>query len=79
MIDNESEAQILHESFARTLKLETIGLKKKNRVRLELGDGKVHQIIKKAVIVPMKLEDHEEKLFCYLTNIEDHTLIMKDE
>ena len=78
MIDNGSEAQILHESFARKLKLETIGLKKKDRVRLELGDGKIHQIIKKAVIVPIKIGNHEEKLFCYLADIGNHTLIVGD-
>ena len=78
MIDNGSEAQFLHESFARKRKLETIRLKKRDRVRLELGDGKVHQIIDKAVIVPVRIGDHEEKLFCYLADIGNHTLIIGD-
>ena len=79
MIDNGSEAQILHESFARKLKLETIELKKKDRVKLELEDEKIHQIIKKTVIVPIKIENHEEKLFCYLIDIGSHTLIVGDD
>ncbi len=79
MIDNESEAQILHESFARKMKLEIIELKKKDRVRLELEDEKVHQIIKTIVIVSMRIEDHEKKLFCYLVDIENHILIVKDD
>lgn len=78
MIDNGSEAQILHESFARKLKLEIIGLRKKDRVRLELGDGKIHQIIKKAVIASLKIGNHEEKLFCYLADIGSHILIVGD-
>ncbi len=42
MIDNESEVQILHEFFARKTKLEIIELRKKDKVKLELKDEKVH-------------------------------------
>jgi hypothetical protein len=42
MIDNQSEAQILHEFFARKMKLDILELKKKDKIRLELEDKKVH-------------------------------------
>lgn len=79
MIDNKSEAQIFHELFARKLKLKIIEFKKKDRVKFEFENEKIHQIIKKAVIVSIKIRNHEKKLFCYLTNIESHILIVGDD
>ena len=79
IIDNESEAQIFHESFARKLKLKIIELRKKNRIKLEFDDEKIHQIIKKIVIVSIKIKNHEEKLFCYLIDIKSHILIVEND
>lgn len=78
MIDNENEAQFFYESFARKRKLKIIRLKKRDRVRLELEDEKVHPIIDKVVVVLVRIEDHEERLFCYLADIDDHILIVDD-
>lgn len=77
MIDNGNKIQILHEFFARKMKLETIGLKK-NRIRFELRNGKIYQIIRKTFIVPVKIENHEKKSFCHLADIENHILIVRD-
>ena len=78
LIDNESEAEILNESFAQEKKLEMITLKKQNRVKFVLNDDSSSQILKKAAIIDLKIEDHQKKLFCYLTKIENCTLILGD-
>ena len=79
LIDNESETEILNESFAQEKKLEMITLKKQNRVRLVLDNDSSSQILKKAAIIDLKIEDHQKELFCYLTKIENYTLILKDD
>ena len=79
MINNKSEIQIFHESFARKLKLKIIELRKKNRIKFKFDDGKIHQIIKKIVIVSIKIKNHEKKLFCYLIDIKNHILIVEND
>lgn len=78
LIDNGSETEILNESFAQQKKLEIVKLKKKDRVRLVLGDGSSSQILKRAATIDLRIGDHREGLFCYLGKIEDCTLILGD-
>ena len=79
LIDNESEVEILNESFAQKKKIEMITLKKQNKIKLVLNNGSSSQILKKTAIIDLKIEDHQKKLFCYLTKIENCILILKDD
>ena len=78
LIDNGSEAEILNESFAREKKLKIIKLKKQKRVKLVLRDEFIFQTLKRAATIELKIGNHKEKLFCYLTRVDDFTLILRD-
>jgi hypothetical protein len=64
LIDNESEIELINETFAQFNNLKLINLKKKNRIRLMLSDEKVVQILNKTTKVKIKTENHRERFFC---------------
>ena len=78
LVDNESEAEFLNESFAHERNIKSFNLIKKNRVRLILEDDNVSQIVTQETYIDLKIDDHRKRLFCYLTRIES-TLILKND
>ncbi len=79
LIDNESEIELINETFAQFNKLKLINLKKKERIRLMLSDEEVAQILNKAVKVEVKTRNHREQLFCYVAKLNTYALILRNE
>jgi hypothetical protein len=78
LVENGSEAEFLNESFAHEKSIETFELNKKDRVELILGDGTASQIIDKRVYIDLTINEHRERLFCYVAKLEC-VLILRDE
>ena len=79
LIDNESEAKILNESFARKKKFKIVKLKKQKRIILILRNEFIFQTLKRAAIIELKIKDLKKKLFCYLTKVDGFTFILRDK
>ena len=78
LIDNESEAEFLNESFAHERNIKTFDLIEKNRVKLILENDSVSQIMTQETYIDLRINNYRERLFCYLTRIEC-TLILKND
>ncbi len=79
LIDNESEVELIRESFAHLKGLELINLQKKDRVKLMLNDEEIAQILDKAVEVRVRTRSHQERLFCYVAKLNTYVLILEDD
>lgn len=78
LIDNESEAEFLNESFAHEKKIEIIELDEKDRIELILRNEIFSQILNRESYVDVNIEEHRERLFCYIAQLEC-ALILEDE
>ncbi len=77
-VDNESEIELISESFAQLNNIRLINLEKKNRIKLILSDDEIAQILDKAVEVKVRTERHRERLFCYVAKLNTYALILKN-
>jgi hypothetical protein len=79
LVDNESEIELINESFAQLNNIRLINLEKKNRIKLTLNDDEIAQILDKAVKVKVRTERHRERLFCYVAKFNTYVLILKND
>ena len=78
LIDNKSEVEFLNESFAHERNIKTFDLIEKNRVKLIIENNSVSQIVTQEAYIDLRIDDHRERLFCYLIRIEC-TLILEND
>jgi DNA-binding TFAR19-related protein (PDSD5 family) len=79
LIDNESEVELINESFAHSKELKLINLQKKDRIKLMLDDEEIAQILNKAIKVRVRTKNHQERLFCYVAKLNTYVLILEDD
>ena len=76
LIDNDSEAELIDESFAHSNKISTFQLKK--LIQLILGNGKVVQRLTKGCLMDVVIGNHHGQILCYLAKSDVYIVILSD-
>jgi hypothetical protein len=76
LLDNGSEGDLIDYSHARRLQLPI--LKLNNPIPLYLGNGKLYKVLTEATLADLRIGDHREQIFCYLTDVPRYQLVLGD-
>ena len=76
LINNNSEAKLIDESFVRTQKIDTFKLAK--RIKLTLGNREVVQRLEQRCLVDVHIGDHYKQVLCYVASLDVYSMVLGD-